>query len=143
GIIAAAAFGVFFWSRMLGGTATGLEIGMFVLGAGCIAMEIFVIPGVGVFGLSGILMVIGSLVMASHTITGMGIQYDVERAVVSLAPFAAAMAGVVIFAMAISRYLPSIPLLRDIVLAPPTAGNLDPDEPRLRPLSSTARSALV
>ncbi|TWT52308.1 hypothetical protein KOR42_29940 [Thalassoglobus neptunius] len=143
GIIAAAAFGVFFWSRMLGGTATGLEIGTFVLGLCCLGLEVFVIPGFGVFGVSGILMVVGSLVMASNTLTGMGIEYDVERAVISFAPFAASLVGVIIFAMLISRYLPSIPFLKEMVLAPPAAEVFDPHEPRLRPEHSRPHAELV
>lgn len=143
GILAACAFGVFFWSRMLGGTATGLEIGMFALGAACIALEIFVIPGFGVFGVSGILLVIGSIVMASHTLTGMGIQYDIERAVVLSTPFAASMVGVVIFAMILSRYLPAIPILREMVLAPPTQEVWDPNAPRLRPTATGAHAEMI
>lgn len=142
GIISAAAFGVFFWSRMLGGTATSLELLFFVLGIGCLAMEIFVIPGFGVFGLSGILMIIGSLVMASVTFSGLGFQYDTGKFITALGPFAASMVGVVIFATVLSRYLPHVPLLRHMVLAPPTAID-ESDGPRLQEEHARPHSALV
>lgn len=142
GIVAASAFGVFFWSRMLGGTASTLELTFFLLGLGCILMEVFVIPGFGVFGVSGILMVIGSLVMASMSLSGLGLQYDVERGVVSFAPFAAAMVGVVIFAMIMSKYLPHIPVLNHMILTPPNAAS-DSNEPRLRPTNTIPNSELV
>ena len=63
GILATLCFALFFWSRALGGTAGWLEVILFVIGLGCIAMEIFVIPGFGVFGISGGILVIASLVL--------------------------------------------------------------------------------
>lgn len=131
GIMAAAAFGVFFWSRMLGGTASTLELSMFVLGFGCLALEIFVIPGFGVFGVSGILMIIGAIVMASMTLSGLGLQYDIGRGVSSFAPFAAAILGVIVFASIMSRYIPHLPILSSMVLTPPNYSN-DDDGPRLK-----------
>lgn len=142
GILAASAFGVFFWSRMLGGTAGTLELTMFVMGIGCILMEIFVIPGFGVFGVSGILMVVGSVVMASMTLSGLGVQYDVGRGVVSFAPFAAAMIGVVVFAMVMGKYLPHIPVLNHMILTPPNASS-ESDEPRLKTSPVIPNSELV
>ncbi|WP_417851235.1 NfeD family protein [Thalassoglobus sp.] len=142
GILAASAFGVFFWSRMLGGTASTLELSMFVLGLGCLAMEVFVIPGFGVFGVSGILMIVGSLVMASMTFSGFGVQYDMERVVVSFAPFAASLVGVIVFASFLGKYLPHIPVLNSMILTPPNVVPED-DEPRLRATSRLATSELV
>ena len=33
----------------------------------CLALELFVFPGFGVFGMSGVLLILTSIVMASHT----------------------------------------------------------------------------
>ena len=44
---------LFFWSRYLGGTAGWLEVLLFVAGVTCLLLEIFVIPGFGIFGLGG------------------------------------------------------------------------------------------
>ncbi|MCA9049189.1 MAG: hypothetical protein KDA89_10705, partial [Planctomycetaceae bacterium] len=71
GIISAILFSLFFWSRYLGGTAGTLELMMFVIGIALLALEIFVIPGFGVFGVSGLLLMAGALVMAGHTFSGM------------------------------------------------------------------------
>ena len=60
GFVSAVCFVLFFWSQFLHGTATWLEVLLFVTGLFCIAAEIFLIPGVGIFGLGG-----GVLVMAS------------------------------------------------------------------------------
>jgi membrane-bound serine protease (ClpP class) len=132
GIISALAFSVFFWSKFMGGTATGLEIALFVLGLGCLAMEVFVIPGFGVFGVSGILLVLASLIMASQTFTGADWQYDLARAGQTVATLGAALLAVTAFSMALSQYLHHIPILKHMVLSAP-GQHQDPDEPRLRP----------
>ena len=66
-IISALAFLLFFWSHYLSGTADQLEIILFLIGLVCLALELFVFPGFGVFGMSGILLMLCSIVLASHT----------------------------------------------------------------------------
>ena len=66
-ITAGLAFLLYFWSSYLGGTADQLEILLFLVGLICLALELFVFPGFGVFGMSGVLLVLTSVVMASHT----------------------------------------------------------------------------
>src|SRR5690606_9672490 len=63
GIFATICFALFFWSRFLGGTADWLEVILFLIGLGCIAIEVLLIPGFGVFGVSGGLLVIASLIL--------------------------------------------------------------------------------
>lgn len=66
GLISACCFTLFFWSHVLGGTSGWLEILLFILGLLCLALEIFILPGFGVFGISGVLMLMLSLIMASQ-----------------------------------------------------------------------------
>src|SRR5258708_36914434 len=66
-ITSALAFLLFFWSHYLSGTADQLEIILFLVGLVCLALELFVFPGFGVFGMSGVLLILTSIVMASHT----------------------------------------------------------------------------
>jgi membrane-bound serine protease (ClpP class) len=66
GLTSLACFGVFFWSHALGGTSGWLEVLIFVLGVLCIVVEIFLLPGFGVFGLTGVLLVLLSLIMATQ-----------------------------------------------------------------------------
>lgn len=66
GLTALLCFGLFFWSHVLGGTAGWLEVMLFGLGIICLACELFVLPGFGVFGVTGLLLVVLSLVMASQ-----------------------------------------------------------------------------
>ena len=67
GFVAAVCFLLFFWSRYLGGTAGWLEVTLFVAGVACLLLEVFVIPGFGIFGLGGGAMVLASLILASQT----------------------------------------------------------------------------
>lgn len=66
GLASLVCFGIFFWSHALGGTAGWLEILLFLLGVSCLAFELFVLPGFGLFGVSGLALLVLSLVMASQ-----------------------------------------------------------------------------
>ncbi|MCA9000007.1 MAG: hypothetical protein KDA80_23625 [Planctomycetaceae bacterium] len=142
GIISALSFGIFFWSRMLGGTATGLEVALFVIGLGCLAMEFFVIPGFGVFGVTGILLVLASLVMAGQTFTGLNMEYDILRAGQTFATLALAILAVIVTSVFLSHHMHRIPIVRSLVLAPP-GNSLSEDAPRLRPESTGPESDLL
>ncbi len=65
-LVSLSCFGIFFWSHALGGTSGWLEVMLFALGVASLVIEIFVLPGFGVFGLTGIIMIVLSLVMASQ-----------------------------------------------------------------------------
>ena len=119
GVVAALAFLLFFWSKSLEGTATSLEIVMFVGGLVLMLIEIFVVPGVGVFGLTGGLMVIFSLVLASQTFTfpRSGAEMDEMRRSMSIV--VGAGVGVIGLAVALRRFLPKAPIFNRLVLEPP------------------------
>ena len=128
GILSVLCFALFFWSQFLGGTAGWLEVTLFLLGLACVAMEIFVMPGFGVFGVSGGLLVMASLVMAMQTF-GMSFQpRDMTR---SLGTLVGAIAGVIAFGTLTNRFLPRIPLFNQMILAPPGAEGFA--GPALRP----------
>lgn len=126
-------FSLFFWSRFLGGTAGTLELVLFILGIGLMALEIFVIPGFGVFGVSGILLMLGSLVMASHTFSGMTVTESFEESMGSLGSLAGAMVTVILVAVVLNRFLPSIPFLNRLILTPPGYAMAGADGPMLKP----------
>ena len=66
GLTAVTCFGLFFWSHFLGGTSGWLEVMLFFLGVFSIICELFVLPGFGIFGVAGIGLIAGSLIMASQ-----------------------------------------------------------------------------
>jgi len=119
GIVAAGMFALFFWSRYLGGTAGTLELVMFVLGVGLLLLEVFVVPGFGVFGISGILLMTGSLVMASQTFAGMSAGEQFQETMTSLGTLVGAMATVIVVASTLNYFLPSVPILKHLILTPP------------------------
>ena len=57
---------LYFWSHWFGGETQVFEILMFVVGLVFIGLEIFVIPGFGIFGIGGILLVAASIVLAGQ-----------------------------------------------------------------------------
>ena len=61
GFVSMVAFIVYFWSQYLNGTSGWLEVMLFIAGVICVAAEIFVLPGFGVLGLGGGLLVIASI----------------------------------------------------------------------------------
>ena len=112
-------FSLFFWSRFLGGSAGGLELTLFLLGMVLLGVEFFVVPGFGVFGVTGILMTVASLVMASNTFSGMSATEGFEQSMNSLGSLAAALMVVIAVAVAMNRFLPSIPFINRLILTPP------------------------
>lgn len=137
GIISALCFTLLFWSRFLGGTAGWLEVVLFLLGLACMGLEIFVIPGFGVFGISGGLLVFASLILASQTFGDFNPREpnaDFNNVARTMGAMSVSVVSVVVLAMLMSRYLPRMPLLSHVILAPPgTVEGHDPDEPHLRP----------
>jgi membrane-bound serine protease (ClpP class) len=65
--VSALAFLLFFGSHYESGTANQLEIILFLVGMVCLTLELFDFPGSGVFRITGIMLVLASLVMGSHT----------------------------------------------------------------------------
>lgn len=133
-MISCVCFGLFFWSRFLGGTAGWLEVTLFMLGLGFIALEVFVIPGFGVFGVSGALMVLASLILASQTFFIPVSSSDYRELADHLSTLGGSLVGVVITAVVLSRFLPRMPLLnRFVLVAPGGPAAANPNSPQLRP----------
>ncbi len=144
GLISALCLILFFWSKWLGGTADSLEILLFLFGVVCVAMEIFVLPGVGVFGVTGVLAIAASLVMASQTFTLIDEGQNIEEATRTLGTLGMALLAVGGVAMTINRFLPQIPFLKHMILSPPGAVALaDPNRPQLRPDMTVAADPLL
>ncbi len=120
-IIAALCFLLFFWSHFMGGTATGLEILLFLAGVTCLAIELFVLPGFGVFGFMGILLMVSSIVLASQTFVLPQGSREWRQLAMNLASVSFALACLFTFAYLVSKYLPHLPLVGRVVLQPDLA----------------------
>jgi membrane-bound serine protease (ClpP class) len=131
GIGGALCFAIFFWSRFLGGTAGWLEVTLFIFGIALIAMEIFVIPGFGVFGLSGGLAVIASLILASQTFVIPSTNAEFDQFSWTIGTLSSSIVAVATVGAVISHFMPRIPGLRGFVLAAP--GTVNDGGPQLNP----------
>jgi len=116
--VAAVCFLLFFWAKFLGGTAEWLEVVLFVAGVVCLLLELFVVPGLGIFGLGGGLLIITSLVLLSQTFVLPRNDYQMDQFRDSLLVVGGALLGIIGVAVVARRYLPHAPLLRNIMLAP-------------------------
>lgn len=125
GLVSALCFLLYFWSQFLHGNAGWLEVLLFLAGIGCLAVEVFVLPGFGKFGLMGGALVIASLVLASQTFVIPRNAYQFSRLPISLWTVVAALAGVVTGAVLLRRMLPHMPLVRGLMLQPPVAETLE------------------
>jgi membrane-bound serine protease (ClpP class) len=128
GFVSLVAFIVYFWSQYLHGTSGWLEVLLFLAGVVCVAAEILVLPGFGVLGLGGGLLVIASLVLASQSFVLPTNDYQIRQMQWSLLGILAAVVGTTAVALVLRRWLPATPLLRDVLLVPPAATEPSLDE---------------
>ena len=125
GFISAVCFILYFWSQFLHGTAGWLEILLFLTGAMFVAVEIFVLPGFGVFGIGGGMMIIVSIILASQTFVIPGNEYQLRQFPVSLMLVAAGASGAVVSIYVIRRFLPHTPYFNRMLLTPPEGEELE------------------
>jgi len=133
-IISALAFLLFFWSHYLSGTADQLEIILFLIGLVCLAVEIFVFPGFGVFGMSGILLMLCSIVLASHTFIWPTQDYEYQELGHTLLQVTGMLAAVGGCAIVLARYFPSLPFFNRLVLKPEPWTRVEGEDSQGRPL---------
>ena len=111
--IAICCFALFFWSRFLGGTAGWLEVVLFLSGVVFVLMEIFVIPGFGIFGIGGGLAILSSLVLASQTFIIPRNAYQMEQFSNSLLVLVVSILGMTAIAVVVARWMHTLNLPGD------------------------------
>ena len=119
GFVALVCFLLFFWSRYLGHTAGWLEVSLFVAGVSCLLLEVFVLPGFGIFGLGGGILVIASLILASQTFIWPRNEYQYDQLVRSLSTMVIASIGLIAVAVFLRKRLPRSTLMGRMMLEPP------------------------
>jgi membrane-bound ClpP family serine protease len=125
GFLACVCFLLFFWSKFLVHTATWLEVMLFVGGFCSLLLEIFVLPGFGIFGLGGGMLIILSLVLASQTFVLPSNERELGELRDSFVVVAAASLGIITVGMLVRRYLPHAPMFNRILLQPPQGEGLE------------------
>ena len=118
GIISAVCFLLFFWSHsQVSGQIVWLAFLLFLLGLVLIALEIFVIPGFGITGISGIILVIGSIGLVAYGHWPRSNEEWIGYGQ-ALGPFTISLLGAMVSAFLLARYLPHIPYVNRLILKP-------------------------
>ncbi len=121
GFVATVAFVVYFWGQHLRGTSGSLEVMLFIVGLFCVAIEIFVLPGLGVLGLGGGLLMVAALVLASQDFVLPANDYQIRQLEWSLLGLIGAAVGVAVLGVMMRRWLPFVPGLRRALAEEATA----------------------
>lgn len=112
GFIATLAFTLFFWSKYLDGTADWLEAMLFVLGFIFLLIELLVLPGFGIFGLGGALLIVSSLILASQTFILPKTEAQMSELRDTLATIIGSGVAFMIIGIILRQYLPHTSLFR-------------------------------
>lgn len=104
---------LFFGSSYILQLASALEIIMFVIGLGLLLAEIFVIPGFGVAGISGIILIFLSIFLS---LLGSKPFIDMERVSIAIIQISGAILAALIGIFLLAKYLPKSTLFNKLVL---------------------------
>jgi membrane-bound serine protease (ClpP class) len=136
GLVSLLCFALFFWSRFLGGTAEVLEIVLFLTGLAFLAVEIFVLPGFGVAGITGLLLMLAGVLMASQTFLIPETKREWEVFGTSVLVLSCSAVVFVSAAAFLSRHFGSLPIFNRLILQPAApdamphaATSTDPNKP--------------
>ncbi|MFN3596383.1 MAG: NfeD family protein [Rubricoccaceae bacterium] len=117
GATALVAATLFFAPHYLMGLVESWEIALFALGVILLLVEVFVLPGFGLFGIAGVVAVLGALLFS--LIPNVGFVYPSQAEIArATATLAAALVLVVLLAVSLGRYLPRSSAFGRLVLAP-------------------------
>ncbi|HUS57632.1 MAG TPA: NfeD family protein [Planctomycetota bacterium] len=116
GTVGVLCFLTIFTSNFLLGRVGSVEIVLFVLGLALLVVEVFLIPGFGVAGVAGIVLIMSSLVLAMQgfAVPEFSFQWDImmQNILVVMAGFIAALIIVIV----LLKYLRQVPLLNRLEL---------------------------
>jgi membrane-bound serine protease (ClpP class) len=143
GFISLAAFGLFFFGHYVAGSLVGQETavvaGLFVLGVVLLLVEIFVVPGSLVFGITGFVCIMVALVYTmsgwdvSSPVPGTlpageqvpaGISFELSTYATGLRNFAVGIIGAAVVMVLLGRYLPEAKPFQKLVLIKSAGGTL-------------------
>ncbi|MFG0267601.1 MAG: nodulation protein NfeD [Rhodopirellula sp. JB055] len=127
GFISMICFAFFFWIKYLAGTAEWAELLAFGLGLACIGIEIFVLPGFGVFGVGGLILTSIGVMLMSQTFVVPQNAYQVGELTRGLWVALGGLGGCVLGMILVRMYLPQAALATGLSMGVPEA-DLDESE---------------
>ncbi len=119
GTVAIAAFSVVFLGGALMGTMGSLELLLFILGVMLLAVEIFLIPGFGVTGISGLALMAAGLVFSRQDFIIPDYQWQIELFLRNLLIVMVALVSSGVLAALIMALFPRLPLFSRLILTTP------------------------
>lgn len=125
GFLAMVCFGLFFWMNYLAGTAEWLELVLLGLGLCCVGLEIFVIPGFGVFGIGGLIMTVAAIVLMSQTFVLPHNAYQLGVITRGLWAALGSLLGLFGGFVLMRQLFPHVPLFRHLIMETPDAIAID------------------
>jgi membrane-bound serine protease (ClpP class) len=137
GIVAVACLAVFLGAPYLTGLADVWEILLIVFGVILLAIEILVIPGFGVAGIAGMVLICFGIVASfvgpempnQPPLHWPTLDYTVDAVKTGIWVLLIGMVGTVAGAIVLSRYLPKMPYVGTIVAPNPTAASVAMADP--------------
>ncbi len=113
GTIAVIALALFFGSGYILDLASALDIVMFVVGVILLLVEIFVIPGFGIVGILGIILMVAGLFLSLLSDFELTDFSFISNAIIQLA---AVFVGTGVFVFILSKYLPKSSVFNRLIL---------------------------
>jgi membrane-bound ClpP family serine protease len=133
GVLAAICFVLFFWAHSGFNQIGILAMLLFALGLLLVLLEVFVLPGFGVPGVTGILLMLGSvgLVAYGHWPQSGSQWIDFGH---DLKWYSISILGAVVSAYFLAKYLPHVPYANRLFLKPPATATEETDGEHVDPL---------
>ena len=119
GFVATVCFLLYFWANFMNGTVEVLEVLLFAAGLTFIVLEIFVVPGFGIFGIGGGALVLASLILATQTFIIPTNEYQIRQLPISMLTVIGAFAAVIVASIALRKHIHRVPVLSNVMLEPP------------------------
>jgi len=119
GIMSAICFLLFFWIHLFQGTVEWLEILLILAGVVCLAAEIFLLPGFGVFGVTGLILVAAGLLLAGQTFVWPTNEYQWNRTATGIGQLGLIVITLMAAAILFRKQLAKLPMIRWLSLQPP------------------------
>ena len=105
---------LFFGSSYILQLASIVEILMFIIGLGLILLEVFVVPGFGIAGISGILLIIASLFLA---LVGADPFIDMEAVSMAIIQLTVSLVLSIILVIVLAKFLPGTKIFKKFILS--------------------------
>jgi membrane-bound serine protease (ClpP class) len=116
GIVGIAAFAVYFLGGYVAGFSAAGWVILFVLGLLLLVVELFLVPGTFIAGITGIVLMLVALVMGMVDLyPGTPAVPSLPQLQLPLRDLGIALAGSVVIALVLARYLPTTSLFRQLV----------------------------